>query len=231
MANQINLGRVIGATGETGATGEKGEAGANGLTPYIQNGTWWLGTNNTGVTAKGNEWLVGNSAPTTQGVDGDLFLINEGDLLGNVYKKIGGVWNFILNIKGLKGDTGEKGDKGDSALSVKLGTVTTIDAGLSASIVNSGTDTDLVLDFLIPRGEQGKQGEQGQAGKVKVYVSGLEVDKLEFERDPQSQINELANPDNKMSDISTNAVQNRVIKEYVDTSIQQAILDSWEGSY
>ena len=37
--------------------------------------------------------------------------------------------------------------------------------------------------------------------------------------------------DNSMSDSSTNGVQNKVVKSYVDTSIQQAILDSWEGSY
>ena len=37
--------------------------------------------------------------------------------------------------------------------------------------------------------------------------------------------------DSSMSDSSTNGVQNKVVKSYVDTSIQQAILDSWEGSY
>jgi hypothetical protein len=34
--------------------------------------------------------------------------------------------------------------------------------------------------------------------------------------------------DTEMSDSSTNAVQNKVIKKYVDNSIQSAILDSWE---
>lgn len=34
--------------------------------------------------------------------------------------------------------------------------------------------------------------------------------------------------DTKMSDTSENAVQNKVIKHYIDQSIQQAILDSWE---
>ena len=37
--------------------------------------------------------------------------------------------------------------------------------------------------------------------------------------------------DSSMSDSSTNGVQNKVVKSYVDASIQQAILDSWEGSY
>ena len=34
--------------------------------------------------------------------------------------------------------------------------------------------------------------------------------------------------DTEMSDTSENAVQNKVIKAYVDESIQVAILDSWE---
>lgn len=34
--------------------------------------------------------------------------------------------------------------------------------------------------------------------------------------------------DDVMSDTSENAVQNKVIKTYVDGSIQAAILDSWE---
>ena len=34
--------------------------------------------------------------------------------------------------------------------------------------------------------------------------------------------------DNAMSDTSENAVQNKIIKKYVDESIQAAILDSWE---
>ena len=37
--------------------------------------------------------------------------------------------------------------------------------------------------------------------------------------------------DSSMSDSSTNGVQNKVIKSYVDTLIKQTILDSWEGSY
>ena len=37
-----------------------------------------------------------------------------------------------------------------------------------------------------------------------------------------------ADIDTKMSDTSEKAVQNKVIKKYVDESMQIAILDSWE---
>ena len=38
---------------------------------------------------------------------------------------------------------------------IKVGTVTTVDAGKPAEVVNSGTTTNVVLNFSIPRGEQG----------------------------------------------------------------------------
>lgn len=56
-----------------------------------------------------------------------------------------------VNIKGAKGDTG-------SAASIKIGRVTTGAAGSSASVTNSGTASNVVLDFTLPRGNDGKDG-------------------------------------------------------------------------
>lgn len=69
--------------------------------------------------------------------------------------------------KGDKGDTGDTGPKGETgatggigpqghAATVTVGTVTTGAAGTSASVTNSGTDTDAVLDFVIPKGADGQ---------------------------------------------------------------------------
>lgn len=44
------------------------------------------------------------------------------------------------------------------AATVNIGTVTTGEAGSQASVTNSGTDTDAVLDFVIPRGADGSGG-------------------------------------------------------------------------
>lgn len=45
---------IQGEKGEQGIQGEKGDKGDNGLTPYIgSNGNWWIGTEDTGVLAKG----------------------------------------------------------------------------------------------------------------------------------------------------------------------------------
>lgn len=47
---------------------------------------------------------------------------------------------------------------------IEIGTVTTVDAGKKAQVVNSGTNTKVVLDFSIPRGEQGDMKELDDKG-------------------------------------------------------------------
>ncbi len=49
----------------------------------------------------------------------------------------------------------DKADAGDFTGSVQIGTVTTGEPGSKASVSNSGTDKDAVLDITIPRGNQG----------------------------------------------------------------------------
>lgn len=56
-----------------------------------------------------------------------------------------------VNIKGAKGDTG-------TAASITIGTVTTGAAGSNASVTNSGTASNVVLNFTLPRGNDGKDG-------------------------------------------------------------------------
>lgn len=59
-----------------------------------------------------------------------------------------------VNIKGAKGDKGDKG----TAATIEVGTVTTGAAGSSASVTNSGTASNVVLNFTLPRGKDGKDG-------------------------------------------------------------------------
>lgn len=56
-----------------------------------------------------------------------------------------------VNIKGAKGDTG-------AAATITIGSITTGAAGSSASVTNSGTASNVVLDFTLPRGKDGKDG-------------------------------------------------------------------------
>lgn len=66
--------------------------------------------------------------------------------------------------QGPKGDPGRDGQDGRSA-TIEIGTTTTGQPGTDASVVNSGTETQAVLNFTIPRGEQGIQGIQGEPGE------------------------------------------------------------------
>ena len=64
---------------------------------------------------------------------------------------------------GERGEPGRDGVDGQNA-TITIGTTTTGDAGTNASVVNTGTDTEAVLNFTIPRGAQGIQGVQGDPG-------------------------------------------------------------------
>lgn len=67
---------------------------------------------------------------------------------------------------------GPKGDKGDPgipglpgrAATVTVGTTTTGAPGTNAQVTNSGTSSDAVLNFVIPRGATGPTGPQGATG-------------------------------------------------------------------
>lgn len=70
---------------------------------------------------------------------------------------------IVIPIEAI-GTQGEKGDKGDTALTVSVGSVTTGETGTNASVTNSGTTTDLILDFIIPKGAKGDKGDKGETG-------------------------------------------------------------------
>ena len=64
---------------------------------------------------------------------------------------------------GPQGPQGETGATGQSA-NISIGTVTTLSAGSNATVVNSGTSMDAILDFGIPQGAKGDTGDTGPAG-------------------------------------------------------------------
>ena len=53
---------------------------------------------------------------------------------------------------------------------IAVGKVTTVDSGKEAQVVNSGTGTKVVLDFSIPRGEQGDMKELDDEGSDSCQV-------------------------------------------------------------
>ena len=66
-------------------------------------------------------------------------------------------------VRGQIGPTGPTGPAGPATITV--GATTTGDAGTVASVTNSGTSENVVLNFVIPRGEQGLTGPTGPQGE------------------------------------------------------------------
>ena len=77
--------------------------------------------------------------------------------------------------KGEPGEIGPQGPKGDPGVSVTVGTTTTGAAGTQASVTNSGTDSDPVLNFTIPRGEKGEGSATVAIGTTTTGAAGTEA--------------------------------------------------------
>ncbi|MEK1422298.1 hypothetical protein HCY87_04790 [Limosilactobacillus fermentum] len=98
--------------------------GQDGATPTIDQPTshWFINGVDTGIQAIGKDGKDGKSAYQLA--------------VDNGYPS--GLDTWLASLKG------DKGDKGDTALSVKVGSVS---SGDTTTVTNSGTSTDLVLNF------------------------------------------------------------------------------------
>ena len=144
------VGGIKGDKGDKGDTGSQGPQGPQGNAATI---------------------MVGSTTTLPTGYDATV-------------TNTGTINNAILNFgipRGIKGDTGAKGDKGDKGdkgeqgntgpqgpagqnATVYIGTTTTGAPGTQASVYNSGTDRNAVLNFTIPQGAKGDTGATGATG-------------------------------------------------------------------
>lgn len=69
------------------------------------------------------------------------------------------VQTLIGNVKGPQGDTGATGPQGaqGEAATINVGTVSTTAYGNAAQVTNVGTESDAVLNFVIPQGKPGER--------------------------------------------------------------------------
>lgn len=133
-------------------TGPKGEPGKDG----------------TGVTILGSySTLEELKTAHPIGNIGDAYMIATNLY---VWSAISNDWIDVGGIQGPKGDAGPKGEKGEDgeAATISIGTVITGEAGTSASVTNSGTDSNAILNFTIPKGETGEKGADGIDGYTPV---------------------------------------------------------------
>jgi len=156
-------------TGSNGPAGPKGDTGNTGA------------TGSTGTAATITVGYTSNSIPGSSAI-----VTNSGDSNNAIF-------NFVIPTGsngpvGPKGDQGDKGDKGDTGNTGATGLAATVTVGYTsnglpgsaASVVNSGTTNNAILDFMIPTGSNGPAGPQGPAGSFYRYQAngdaGAEVE-------------------------------------------------------
>ncbi|MUG33784.1 hypothetical protein GM552_00675, partial [Commensalibacter sp. ESL0382] len=91
-------------------------------------------------------------------------------------KNIGDEHDAILQFsipKGEKGDVGPIGKEG-AAATIRIGTVTTTDPDVQASVRNSGSENTAVLEFSIPKGEKGDSYTND--GSTELNVKSIQSD-------------------------------------------------------
>ena len=88
--------------------------------------------------------------------------------------------NLVLPIgpAGATGATGSQGLKGDAAATIAVNSTTTGAAGTNASVTNSGTSSNVLLNFTIPRGATGATGAQGPQGPTGVDGATPSIDPI-----------------------------------------------------
>ena len=159
-----------GAKGDKGDTGERGQDGENGksayeiavVNGYVGNEEQWL------ASLKGRD-----GSPGRDGRNGlSAYELADGELL------FGTVGKWLDSLKGATGAKGDTGAAGKSA-TVTIGTVTT---GETASVTNTGTATEAVLNFVLPAGGGGQSnGLHTEIKTVPVTVSAQSIQTVEFE--------------------------------------------------
>ena len=151
-----------GDKGDTGAQGPKGDTGATGATPTIKIGT--VTTGNAGTSAAVTSSVSGTTttfnftipkgATGAQGAKGDTGATGpKGD-------------TGAIGPQGPKGDKGDTGAKGAAGITptIKVGTVTTGNAGTNAVVTASTSGTTTTFNFTIPKGNTGATGAKGDKG-------------------------------------------------------------------
>ena len=182
-----------GPPGVTGAVGATGATGATGMAATVQVGTTTTGApgTNASVTNTGTEsnavlnFVIpagatgANGADGATGADGTAATVQVGTtttgapgtnaIVTNTGTESNAVLNFVIpaGATGANGADGATGADGTAA-TVQVGTTTTGAPGTNASVTNTGTESNAVLNFVIPAGATGATGADGTAATVQV---------------------------------------------------------------
>ena len=163
--------------------GATGANGADGTAATVQVGTTTTGApgTNASVTNAGTEsnavlnFVIPAGATGAAGVAGTAATVQVGTTttgtpgtnasVTNTGTESNAVLNFVIpaGATGANGADGATGADGTAA-TVQVGTTTTGAPGTSASVTNTGTESNAVLNFVIPAGATGANGADGATG-------------------------------------------------------------------
>lgn len=169
--------------GADGAQGPRGYSVLNGTTNPISNtgidGDFYINTTSnsifgpktsgawgSGTSIGGNSVLNGTIDPTSaNGSNGDFYInTSSNKIFGPKANNIWPAGTSLIGPQGTTGTQGTTGAKGDAAATIAVNSTTTSAAGTNASVTNSGTSSNVLLNFTIPRGDKGDTGLTGQNG-------------------------------------------------------------------
>ena len=178
--------------GEKGDKGDKGDTGDTGLQGIQGN--------------PGDNATIDIGEVTTLAPDQPATVTNTGTETNAVFDF--GIPKGEKGDKGDKGDTGDTGPQGDDGdpgqnATIVIGTVTTLEPNQEATVQNTGTETNAVLAFGIPKGETGATGPQGPQGAPGVNENVLHSDIIKSENPSVDDAYEAPLQDLKMYGKST----------------------------
>lgn len=140
---------------------------------------------------RGVTWYSGpdvTAPPPTGRLMNDLFLETT---TGRVFRYTTGMeYEFVCNLMGPQGNDGKDGKDGvdgapgqtgppgangkdGPAATIRIGNVTTGEPGTPAAVNNTGTETNAVLDFTIPRGNPGDTSGPGSPYDLELLGGGM----------------------------------------------------------
>lgn len=151
---------TVNIKGATGDQGPAGNDGANGLTPHIgENGHWFIGDTDTGVSASGGSAEGAKGATFTPHVsaEGVISWTNDGGLTNPP----------SMNIKGATGDQGPKGETGATGPKGETGAV-----GADGTDGKNGTDGATFTPNVNAAGELSWSNNKGLPNPETVNIKG-----------------------------------------------------------
>lgn len=158
---------AAGAKGDTGERGLKGDKGDTGERGQDGKSAYEIAVAH-GYAGDEEEWVYS--------LKGDVGA--PGGKGKSAFESAGGRLRFDTEEEWVASLKGEKGDDGKSA-TVTIGTVTT---GETASVTNTGTATEAVLNFVLPTGGGGQSnGLHTEIKTVPVTVNAQGIQTVEFE--------------------------------------------------